>query len=647
MVNLTPSMRLKVKRDTFFLPEPNRGVYFRNNISSFRMEGSSIVQWIEKLLPMFNGNHTLSELTDGLPDPYRNRVMEIAEVLYGNGFVRDVSQDSPHQLRNQVLERYASQIEFLESCGDSGAYRFETYRKKKVLAIGSGPLFLSLVSSLIESGLPAFQILITDTVPTNRKRLNEIVAHARKTDDEVAIEEVMLEKGTEIEWREIVRPFDSILYVSQEGDIEELRELHSVCRQGEKILFPALIINQVGMAGPLVHPDFKGCWESAWHRLHQAELEKNQASSPFSATAGAMLANIMVFEWFKDAAGVTTAEQANQFYLLDMDTLEGKWHPFIPHPGVTGKGTAAWVEDLERRLEQNSDPVEPGKVFMYFSRLTSAESGIFHRWDEGDLKQLPLAQCRVQVVDPLSSGPAGLLPEIIRSDLTHEEARRETGLAGVEAYASRTLSQLVATLPTLQEADEIKESIGVGAGETFAECVCRGLQSSLDTEFLNERFNQEKLVTVQLAQVEDERCRYYLQALTRLQGDPIIALGEGVSGFPVVWAGTSDGWSGAVGLNVTIALRNALQKAVMKVQNQTVCLTAPGLVVSPVLEEEKVDLVIPSCGVKGNSELVQSAIQVLKKNSKRIHVFEMDLEPFLKEEMAGVFGVFLREEESG
>ncbi|MFJ7362656.1 putative thiazole-containing bacteriocin maturation protein [Peribacillus frigoritolerans] len=647
MVNLTPSMRLKVKRDTFFLPEPNRGVYFRNNISSFRMEGTSIVQWIEKLLPMFNGNHTLSELTDGLPGPYRNRVMEIAEVLYGNGFVRDVSQDSPHQLREQVLERYASQIEFLESCGDSAAHRFEAYRKQKALAIGSGPLFLSLVSSLIESGLPAFHILITDTVPTNRTRLNEIVAHARKTDDEVAIEEVVLEKGAKIEWQEIVRPFDSILYVSQEGDIEELRELHSVCRQREKILFPALIINQVGMAGPLVHPDSKGCWESAWHRLHQAELEKNQAPSSFSATAGAMLANIMVFEWFKEAAGVTTAEQANQFYLLDMDTLEGKWHPYIPHPGVTGKGGAAWIEDFERRLEQKAEPDDPGKVFMHFSGLTSSESGIFHRWDEGDLKQLPLAQCRVQVVDPMSSGPAGLLPEIIRSDLTHEEARRETGLAGVEAYASRSLSQLVATLPKLQGEDEIKESVGVGAGETFAECVSRGLQSSLDTEFLNKRFNQEKLVTVQLAQVEDERCRYYLQALTRLQGEPIIALGEEVSGFPVVWAGTSDGWSGAVGLNVTIALRNALQKAIMKVQNQTVCLTAPGLAASPVLEEEKVKLVIPSCGVKGNSELVQSAIQVLKKNSKRICVFELNLEPLLKEGMAGVFGVFLREGESG
>ncbi len=40
MSNLTPMMRLKVKRDTFFLPDSNSGVYFRNNKSSFRVEGT-------------------------------------------------------------------------------------------------------------------------------------------------------------------------------------------------------------------------------------------------------------------------------------------------------------------------------------------------------------------------------------------------------------------------------------------------------------------------------------------------------------------------------------------------------------------------------------------------------------------------------
>lgn len=129
MENMTPSMRLKVKRDTFFLPEPNRGVYFRNNISSFRMEGSTIVPWIEKLLPMFNGDHTLSELTEGLPGPYRNRVFEIAEVLYKNGFVRDVSQDRPHELSEQVLKKYDSQIEFLDSFGGRAHTVFKAFAK--------------------------------------------------------------------------------------------------------------------------------------------------------------------------------------------------------------------------------------------------------------------------------------------------------------------------------------------------------------------------------------------------------------------------------------------------------------------------------------------------------------------------------------
>jgi putative thiazole-containing bacteriocin maturation protein len=79
MAKLNALTRLKVKRDTFFLPDPNGGVYFRNNSSSFRMEGHTIYQWIEKLMPMFDGEHTLGELTNGLPLPYQNRIYEIGE----------------------------------------------------------------------------------------------------------------------------------------------------------------------------------------------------------------------------------------------------------------------------------------------------------------------------------------------------------------------------------------------------------------------------------------------------------------------------------------------------------------------------------------------------------------------------------------
>ncbi|MEH7305892.1 putative thiazole-containing bacteriocin maturation protein [Neobacillus drentensis] len=652
MTSLNPSMRLKVKRDTFFLPDSNNGVYFRNNISSFRMEGSTIDQWVEKLIPMFNGEYTLGNLTEGLPGPYRDRVYEIAEVLFQNGFVRDVSQDHPHQLEDQVLKRHTSQIEFVDSFVDSGAYRFQTYRQAKVLAVGSGPFFVSLVSSLIESGLPKFKLLITDTIPTNRRRLMELVAHARKTDPEVEVEEVKLNEDGVSSWRESVQPFDTILYVSHEGNLEELRLLHTVCREEKKVFFPAICLQQVGIAGPLVHPDSEACWESAWRRLHQSVLFKDQQLSTYSSTAEAMLANVIVFELFKEGTGVTGLEQKNQFFLLDLDTLEGNWHSFLPHPQVTRRISNKWVEDFDSRLEQGLSAGEPSELLLYFQLLTSQESGIFHKWEEEDLKQLPLAQCRVQAVDPLSEGPAELLSDIVCSGLTHEEARREAGLAGIEAYASRMVGLPVTSLLPNQEVEgrmlELQEFVGVGAGETFVEGVCRGLQKCLAEELNIQQRDQKLSVSrVQLSAVEDERCRLYLQALTTMQGAPVIGLGEEVSGFPVVWVGTSYGWYRSVDLNKTMALRKALQQALIKVQNPEANLTARAFDVSSLHLEEKVpqSLVIPACNERIQSENLQSAMEVLKRNHKRLSVFEQEMEPFLKEGLAGVFGVLLREEE--
>src|SRR4051812_47746156 len=121
MIKLDSSMRLKVKRDTFYLPDQEGGVYLRNNENSFRIKGDTIYQWVEKLMPMFNGEKTMGELTAGLTVPYRNRVYEIGETLFQNGFVRDVSQERPHQLNERILEKYASQIEFIENFVYSGA----------------------------------------------------------------------------------------------------------------------------------------------------------------------------------------------------------------------------------------------------------------------------------------------------------------------------------------------------------------------------------------------------------------------------------------------------------------------------------------------------------------------------------------------
>ncbi|PLR89831.1 putative thiazole-containing bacteriocin maturation protein [Bacillus sp. T33-2] len=655
MTNLTPSMRLKLKRDTFFLPDPNSGVYFRNNLSSFRMEGSSIDKWVEKLMPMFNGEYTLAQLTDGLPGPYRDRVYEIAGVLYRNGFVQDMSQDRPHHLSEQILKRHASQIEFLESFGGSAAYRFQTYRHAKVLAVGSGSFLVSLVAALIESGLPKFHILITDSVSTSRRRVSDLMAYASETDPEAAVEEIILENHRESSWEEIVQPFDAILYVSQEGEIEELRVLHSVCRKEKKIFLPAICLQQVGLAGPLVHPDFEGCWESAWRRIHETTIYGVQQLTSHSSIAGAMMSNVIVFEFFKHATKTgNEVDQKNKFFLLDLETMEGNWHSFLPHPLVAGDAYAKWVEDFDLRLEQEVGSNDSNQLFLFFSQLTSSTSGIFHIWEEGDLKQLPLAQCRVQAVDPLAEGPADLLPDIVCSGLTHEEARMEAAFAGIEAYVSRLGGLPVKNLPSVHIVEGImvqpKELVGVGSGVTFAEAICRGLQRCLDDGLKKQQANQKNSISlVQLNAIEDERCLFYLQALTTMQGAPMIGLGDEVCGLPVVWIGTNYGWYSSAGLNITLALRKALQQALLKAQNQAEAHTMHELEVSTVhlAVKEPASVVIPVCEDTAHTKILQSALDTLKRNGKRLFVFEHQLEPSIKQELAGAFSVLLREEETG
>ncbi|MGG1574540.1 putative thiazole-containing bacteriocin maturation protein [Fictibacillus sp. NRS-1165] len=651
MTNLDPSMRLKVKRDTYFLPDPKGGVYFRNNLISFRMKGSGIDQWVEKLIPMFNGEHTLEDLTGGLPEQYRNRIFEIAETLHENGFIQDISQDRPHQLTDEVLKKYASQIEFLASSVDSGAYRFQTYRQAKVLAVGSGPFLVSLVSALIESGLPKLHVLITDSMPTNRRRLEELVIHARKTDPEVELDEVPLKMEGVRSWRKAVKPFDSILYVSQSGDVEELRFLHTVCREEKKVLLPAICVEHAGMAGPLVHPDSDGCWESAWRRVHKAAISKDQGLNDISFTAGAMLANVIVFEWFKHVTGVTEPSQTNQLFFLDLETLEGNWHWFMPHPLVTGRASAEWIQDLDRRLERGSSEDKSSEMLLYLNQLTSMEAGILHIWEEGDLKQLPLAQCRVQAVDPLSEGPAELLPEMICTGMTHEEARREAGLAGIETYVARMADLLLPDLLSPQDRMVgLHDFVGVGIGETVEEGVCRGLQKCLMEELVKQQRNKKiPVFQVQLEVIEDERCQFYLQSLSAMQGASVIGLGKDVSGFPVVWVRTGGIWYGSAGLNLTLALRKVLQHALIKAQNQASIPSAEGVLeLSSLLlkENEILNLAFPACEETVNIEVLQSAMQVLKQNRKKLLVCELELEQFSKDHLAGVFGVALREESS-
>ncbi len=645
MTVLAPSMRLKVKRDTFFVPEANQnGVYFRNNLHSFRVEGDMIAQWIETLLPMLNGEHTLLELTEGLPEPHRIRVMDIAEVLFKNGFLKDMSQDQPHQLSEAIQKRYAQQIEFLDHLGGSGAFRFQAYREIKALAIGSGPMLLSLLSSLAESGLPNIHYLISDSSITNKERLQKLISNARQKNDGFKTNEILNISLDKESMGELIRNYDAVLYVS-EGKTEEIRVIEEICRQEKKLFAPAIFLKSAGFAGPIISQDSDASWESAWKSVHRTVLkEKNDQPSQ---VAGALLANVLVFELLKVTAGVYEKKDKNTFYLLNPETLEGSWHQFVKHPLMEGRAEAALIKEREELIGKPTAERQQEKCFLLFNQLSSDHSGIFHRWDEGDASQLPLAQCRVQVADPLSEGPADLLPLSVCADLTHMEARIEAGLTGIETYAARMARQLI---DEVYVENQQLGFIGVGAGETLAESVCRGLQKCLDHEFHNRNVSTRDIPSlVELESLEDAKCNYYYQVLAIMKKQkPLIASGMDIAGFPVIYVGTKGSWSASAGINETLALRNALKAAVMKVQNNGTdlvdAITYDRGVFNPGPSSRK--LAIAAYETTDYSELLKTALNVLKQKQRPFSVYELNIEPFSKGGLIKVIGVLLGEEGS-
>lgn len=54
---------------------------------------------------------------------------------------------------------------------------------------------------------------------------------------------------------------------------------------------------------------------------------------------------------------------------------------------------------------------------------------------------------------------------------------------------------------------------------------------------------------------------------------------------------------------------------------------------------------IPACDNQGHSMLLKSAKEVLDRNGKQLVIFELESEPFLKQDLTGLFGVVVREEE--
>lgn len=419
-------------------------------------------------------------------------------------------------------------------------------RGTKAVAIGSGTLLSSIVECWQLAGAGKIEGIVSES------------------------------DRSEAQWRDVVRDYGIVLYASPSGNVAELRQIHAACRQEGVAFLPVFILEGFGLAGPLSLPDDDRCWESAWRQLHLSAIEdreKKASQSMDAAELGSLLANVAVLGALQHRAGEPDPMLLGRLFVLDMETGEGDYHAFLPHPLVHRQPAAVRVELNEKAIAICEKEPSPD-LLSAFGQLTSEVTGLFQLWEEGDLPQIPLSLCQVKAADPLSDGPADLLPAAIVAGLTHEEARREAGLIGLEAYASRLAEHIGIGLseesPIEDEVLQETRIVGVGAGEDYAEAACRALGGWLNSE-MNRRLDEAEATGLffreaRIEKLDDRHCRFYLEALMTLSdAAPTIGWAE-LDGFPVAWVGTKAGGFASVGLHETLALRRALEASLLSEQ---------------------------------------------------------------------------------
>lgn len=416
---IAQSMRPKWKADTYYIPMSD-GIYLRGNNSRLVLKGKSLYPLLKHLVPNLNGNITLEEITGGLDADRKRMVTNLLEKLFTHQFLQDTSQEHPHTLGPLELETYASDIAFIEAFQTSAAYRFERFRNKHLLLIGSGLSLTSLVQAGIQCGVRKISVIVTPEDGADadfRQNIRDLLANTASEEDTHLIDTPSWNNEAEV--RDTIQAYDAILHVAEHPMLARAQLLNRLCIEQQKTCIQAILVDDHAWIGPLVCPETGGCWECAWRRLQAnlADLSDRLSlykfhdqllasrSRSLSAPGATIIANRLIFELFHYFTQTSPTETAGKLVALDLATLLSESHAFLPHPHCLASQhpvapTASQFLEQVQRL-QHQEPVDPDMFLANLAACVDERLGLFTALDTSNFVQAPLAVYNVDLSNPM------------------------------------------------------------------------------------------------------------------------------------------------------------------------------------------------------------------------------------------------------
>ncbi|MFF2326959.1 MULTISPECIES: TOMM precursor leader peptide-binding protein [unclassified Streptomyces] len=438
--------RPRIRRDVLFTETPG-GVLFHNADGGFHLAGRTAYRFASLVVPHLAGHHRLADVCAGFGPGQRAMAAELVKTLYERGFARDVPEagTGARPVPDEVAERFAAQIAYLDHYADGAPERFARFRATRVAVLGDDEVARWCALSLLRNGC----VRIGTTAESG-----EVTAEA----DRSAARVDTVGAGTVAGWQDL-DGYDVVVVTGAGAGARTQRLLAAGVPEG-RTLIPAWLFGERLVVGPLSTASSTGCWSCAVLRLG-ANVSAGQAAELWSEAAGAapvsghevsgpvaaMVGNLLGYEIFRLTTGALPAETDGQALVQDLASLDVMSEPVLRHPRCvrcaavdprepapalpdglalpvtptveTARDAEAMVEDLNRI----------GAV------LVRPHTGVFSRYDDEGLTQTPLKISRVDVA--LGAGPRR---RIAAFDVHHLAGARMRALyAAATAYVEHVV----------------------------------------------------------------------------------------------------------------------------------------------------------------------------------------------------------------
>ncbi|MFG2668507.1 hypothetical protein ACGFY6_30250 [Streptomyces sp. NPDC048387] len=388
IADIHPRMRTGI----FFTPTAEGdGVLLANGSEIVTFHGASTYAWLEKLSPHLDGRHSVADLTASLPPGPRRMVEKLVGALYEAGLVRDVSQDEPHSLTPGELERYASEIAFIEAFRTSPGLRFQRYRRTPAVLIGSGAVFTAAVEAALLTGIGRLSVRPTAVPETG------VVEQPERT-EVPPCDTAPLDGSDPAALRAAVEGAELVLYAADRTDPDVLRSLDRLCARLGRTFVAVTVDGDEAWIGPVCCPERAAArWESLWLRLGTGADAVPGGTAFLTGPVPGILANHLVFRAFEHLTGVAEAPEGpgGNAVRLDLETLQTSVHTLAPHPSADRAADSG-----ARRPAAEAAPVEAGELAERLAPLTDERLGVLGPVSEGHFEQFPLRVVRVAVNEP-------------------------------------------------------------------------------------------------------------------------------------------------------------------------------------------------------------------------------------------------------